>query len=164
MGRALPGIELSIVDGELVADPATVPTFFLGYDADPAPAGPWRTGDLVRQDDEGWLHFSSRADDVIISAGYRIGPAEVEAVLAGHPAVRECAVIGVPDEARGHVVGAGVVLRPGVDASEELVRELQQHVRAETAPYKYPRRIWFLDALPRTTTGKINRRALRAPG
>jgi acyl-coenzyme A synthetase/AMP-(fatty) acid ligase len=162
MGRALPGIELSIVDGELVADPATVPTFFLGYDADPAAAGPWRTGDLVRQDEDGWLHFTARADDVI-SAGYRIGPAEVEAVLAGHPAVRECAVIGVPDEARGHVVGAGVVLRTGVEASDELVQELQQHVRAETAPYKYPRRIWFLDALPRTTTGKINRRALRAP-
>lgn len=163
MGRALPGIALSVADGELVVDPASVPTFFLGYDAEPAPTGLWHTGDLVRADDEGWLYFTARADDVIISAGYRIGPAEVEAVLAGHPAVRECAVIGVPDEARGQVVGAGVVLRPGVQPSAELVHDLQEHVRAETAPYKYPRRVWFLDALPRTTTGKINRRAVRPP-
>jgi acyl-coenzyme A synthetase/AMP-(fatty) acid ligase len=163
MGRALPGIGLSVVDGELVVDPETVPTFFLGYDGEATPTGPWHTGDLVRQDDAGWLYFSARADDVIISAGYRIGPVEVEAVLAGHPAVRECAVIGVPDEARGHVVGAAVVLREGVAASDALVRTLQEHVRAETAPYKYPRRIWFVDALPKTHSGKINRRAVRVP-
>jgi acetyl-CoA synthetase len=163
MGRALPGVVLSVVDGELVVDPSTVPTFFLGYDTEPAPDGPWHTGDLVRVDDEGWLYFAARADDVIISAGYRIGPLEVETVLGGHAAVRECAVIGVPDEARGHVVGAAVVLAPGIEPSAELVRDLQQHVRADTAPYKYPRRIWFVDALPRTTTGKINRRGLRAP-
>jgi acyl-coenzyme A synthetase/AMP-(fatty) acid ligase len=163
MGRPLSGIEVSVVDGELVVDAATVPTFFLGYDGEPAPAGPWRTGDLVRQDADGWLYFTARADDVIISAGYRIGPAEVEAALASHPAVRESAVTGVPDDARGHVVGAAVVLRDGWVASAELAEQLQQHVRAETAPYKYPRRVWFVDALPRTTTGKINRRALHAP-
>jgi acetyl-CoA synthetase len=161
MGRALPGIALSIVDGELVADPDTVPTFFLGYDGEPAPSGAWHTGDLVRENGDGWLFFESRADDVIISAGYRIGPVEVESVLLTHPAVRECAVIGVPDEARGQVVAAVVVLRPGFAASPSLAQELQEHVRAETAPYKYPRRIRFVDELPKTTSGKINRQVLR---
>ena len=163
MGRPLPGIAASVVDGELVVDPATVPTFFLGYDGAEVPAGMWRTGDRVRQDDDGWLFFESRADDVIISAGYRIGPAEVESVLLGHPAVRECAVLGVADAARGQVVGAAVVLQAGRDASAELVAELQAHVRAETAPYKYPRRIWFVEELPKTTSGKIHRAGLTPP-
>ena len=162
MGRPLPGIRTAIEDGELLVDPATVPTFFLGYDGAPAPEGWWRTGDRVRADADGWLFFEARADDVIISAGYRIGPAEVESTLLGHPAVRECAVLGVPDEARGEVVGAAVVLRDGVAASDELVRELQQFVRAETAPYKYPRRVWFVPELPKTTSGKIARAELRA--
>jgi acyl-coenzyme A synthetase/AMP-(fatty) acid ligase len=162
MGRALPGVDLRIDDGELVVDPATVPTFFLGYDGAPAPAGWWRTGDQVRRDDDGWLFFEARADDVIISAGYRIGPAEVESTLLGHPAVRECAVLGVPDDARGQVVGAAVVLQPGRVGNPELVAELQAFVRAETAPYKYPRRVWFVDALPKTTSGKIHRAGLRA--
>ena len=107
MGRALPGVAVEIVDGELTVDPATVPTFFLGYDGAPRARRRWRTGDQVRQDDDGWLFFEARADDVIISAGYRIGPAEVESTLQGHPAVRECAVIGVPDEARGSIVVRG---------------------------------------------------------
>ena len=162
MGRPLPGVRAAIEDGELVVDPATVPTFFLGYDGAAAPAGWWHTGDRVRADADGWLFFEARADDVIISAGYRIGPAEVESTLLGHPAVRECAVLGVPDEARGQVVGAAVVLRDGVAASDELVRELQQFVRAETAPYKYPRRVWFVPELPKTTSGKIARAQLRA--
>jgi acetyl-CoA synthetase len=162
MGRPLPGVVAEVVDGELVVDPATVPTFFLGYDGEPAPSGRWHTGDRVRQDEDGWLFFEARADDVIISAGYRIGPAEVESTLLGHPAVRECAVLGVPDEARGQLVAAAVVVRDGVEASEELVRQLQEHVRAETAPYKYPRRIWFVDELPKTTSGKIARAELRA--
>jgi acetyl-CoA synthetase len=108
------------------------------------------------------LYFESRKDDVIISAGYRIGPAEVESTLLGHPAVRECAVLGVPDEVRGEVVGAAVVLRDGERGSADLVRELQDYVRSETAPYKYPRRIWFVAELPKTTSGKIHRAALRA--
>ena len=162
MGRPLPGVRAEIVDGELVVDPASVPTFFLGYDGAPAPAGPWRTGDRVRQDADGWLYFEARADDVIISAGYRIGPAEVESTLLGHPAVRECAVLGVPDEARGEVVAAAVVLQDGYAASDELVRALQEFVRTETAPYKYPRRVWFVPELPKTTSGKIARAELRA--
>jgi acetyl-CoA synthetase len=163
MGRPLPDVRVDIVDGELLVDPQTVPTFFLGYDGGNAPVGMWHTGDHVHQDDAGWLYFEARADDIIISAGYRIGPAEVESTLAGHPAVRECAVIGVPDDARGQVVAAAVVLRDGYVGDAELSRQLQQHVRAETAPYKYPRRIWFVDELPKTTSGKISRAAIRPP-
>jgi acyl-coenzyme A synthetase/AMP-(fatty) acid ligase len=161
MGRPLSGIRIDIVDGELLVDPQTVPTFFLGYDGATVPEGMWHTGDHVRADDDGWLYFVARADDVIISAGYRIGPAEVESTLSGHPAVRECGVIGVPDEARGQVVGAAVVLRDGYRPTPELVAELQEYVRGETAPYKYPRLIWFVDELPKTTTGKLHRAALR---
>jgi acyl-coenzyme A synthetase/AMP-(fatty) acid ligase len=164
MGRPLPGIRVEIVDDELCADPATVPTFFLGYDGGAAPDGMWHTGDHVRQDEDGWLYFVSRADDVIISSGYRIGPAEVESTLLGHRAVRECAVLGLPDEVRGQIVAAAVVLRDPADASDHLVAELQAHVRAETAPYKYPRRIWFVAELPKTNSGKIARRELVPPG
>jgi acyl-coenzyme A synthetase/AMP-(fatty) acid ligase len=163
MGRPLPGIRVEIVDDELCVDPATVPTFFLGYDGGAVPEGMWHTGDQVRQDEDGWLYFVARADDVIISSGYRIGPAEVESTLLGHRAVRECAVLGLPDEARGQIVAAAVVLRDPADASDELVAELQEHVRAETAPYKYPRRIWFVDELPKTNSGKIARRELVPP-
>jgi acyl-coenzyme A synthetase/AMP-(fatty) acid ligase len=161
MGRPLPGVHAEIVDGELVVDPATVPTFFLGYDGGGVPAGPWHTGDNVRVDDDGWLFFESRADDVIVSAGYRIGPAEVESTLDSHPAVRECAVIGLPDADRGQVVAAVVVLRDGFVASDALAGELQNHVKAETAPYKYPRVVTFIDELPKTNSGKINRAELR---
>jgi acetyl-CoA synthetase len=100
---------------------------------------------------------------VIISAGYRIGPTEVESTLLGHPAVRECAVLGLPDDARGQVVAAAVVLRDGFSGSDELIAELQAYVRAETAPYKYPRRIWFTAELPKTNSGKLHRSALRPP-
>jgi acyl-coenzyme A synthetase/AMP-(fatty) acid ligase len=161
MGRPLPGVHAEIVDGELCVDPATVPTFFLGYDGTPAPDGLWHTGDLVRQDEAGWLFFESRNDDVILSAGYRIGPSEVESTLLGHPAVRECAVIGVPDEARGEIVAAFVVLRDGYTGSDSLARDVQEFVKAETAPYKYPRRVVFVAELPKTTSGKIHRAALR---
>jgi acetyl-CoA synthetase len=163
LGRPLPGVRVEIIDGELCVDPATVPTFFLGYDGKPAPAGLWHTGDRVRQDEDGWLYFESRADDVIVSAGYRIGPAEVESTLLGHPAVRESAVIGVPDDSRGEIVAAVVVLRDGFVPSDELARELQDYVKRETAPYKYPRRVRFVEELPKTTSGKIHRAALRAP-
>ncbi len=162
MGRPLPGVRSEIIDGQLCVDPSTVPTFFLGYDGEPVAGGWWHTGDRVREDADGWLYFESRADDVIVSAGYRIGPGEVESTLLEHPAVRETAVIGQPDDARGEIVVAVVVLRAGFAASDELARELQEFVKAETAPYKYPRRIRFLDELPTTSSGKIARAALRS--
>lgn len=162
MGRPLPGVVHEIVDGELCVDPSTVPTFFLGYDGARVAEGLWHTGDRVREDADGWLYFESRADDVILSAGYRIGPAEVESTLLGHPAVRESAVIGEPDQTRGEVVTAVVVLRDGFVPSDELVRALQDHVKRETAPYKYPRRVRFVDDLPKTNSGKIHRAALRS--
>ena len=163
MGRPLPGVRVVIDGGELTVDPASVPSFFLGYDGAPTPEGRWHTGDLVRQDEYGWLFFQARADDVIVSAGYRIGPSEVESTLLAHPSVREVAVIGVPDAVRGEVVAAVVVLRDGFVGSDALAHELQEHVKAETAPYKYPRHVRFVDALPRTTSGKIHRAALREP-
>jgi acyl-coenzyme A synthetase/AMP-(fatty) acid ligase len=163
MGRALPGVRLSVEDGELVADPTSVPTFFLGYLGESAPEGPWRTGDLVREDEEGYLHFEGRGDDVIVSAGYRIGPFEVESALVSHPAVAEAAAVAAPDEERGAVVRAVVVLREGPSyvPSPELGRELQEHVKRETAPYKYPRIVEFVRELPKTSSGKIKRAQLR---
>jgi acetyl-CoA synthetase len=158
MGRALPGIRLWVEDGELVADPSTIPTFCLGPPRDE----PWHTGDRVRQDDDGFLFFEGRADDVIISAGYRIGPFEVESALVAHPAVAEAAVVASPDAERGAIVRAVVVLRPGREPSDELARELQDHVKRETAPYKYPRLVEFAAELPKTASGKIRRAALRS--
>jgi acyl-coenzyme A synthetase/AMP-(fatty) acid ligase len=160
MGRPLPGVALDILDGELVADPASVPTFFAGYLGEPAPDGLWHTGDRVRVED-GYLYFEGRTDDVIVSAGYRIGPFEVESALASHPAVADAAVVAAPDDERGSVVRAVVVLRDGHAPSEHLTRELQDHVKAQTAPYKYPRRVDYADALPRTATGKVRRAVLR---
>ena len=156
MGRALPGFRLWIDAGELCVDPATVPTFFID-----GPAGPWRTGDRVREDDEGYLWFEGRTDDVIISAGYRIGPFEVESALASHEAVAEVAAVSAPDEERGQVVRAVVVLREGHRASESLARELQEHAKKRTAPYKYPRIVDFAEDLPKTPSGKIRRAELR---
>jgi acyl-coenzyme A synthetase/AMP-(fatty) acid ligase len=164
MGRPLPGISLAVVDGELVLDPATDPTFFLRYLDDEPAAGPWRTGDRVHADEDGFLYFEGRADDVIVSAGYRIGPFEVESVLAAHPAVADAAVVAAPDEERGSVVRAVVVLRDGHAPSESLARELQDHVKAQTAPYKYPRVVDFAAELPRTPSGKVRRAALRGGG
>ncbi len=162
MGRALPGVQLSVEDGELVADPASVPTFFLGYLGENPPVGPWRTGDRVREDDDGYLYFEGRSDDVIVSAGYRIGPFEVESALVAHPAVAEAAVVAAPDEERGAVVRAVVVLRDGHYApSPALARELQEHVKRVTAPYKYPRIVEFVPELPKTASGKIKRAQLR---
>jgi len=181
MGRALPGMGLTILDGELTVDPKTVPTFFLGYLGehvlagaradggqrswqvrDRGSQGPWHTGDRVTQDADGWLYFEGRADDVIVSAGYRIGPFEVESALVAHPAVAEAAAVSAPDEERGAVVRAVVVLRDGgYVPSPELVRELQEHVKRETAPYKYPRIIDFAEELPKTASGKVKRAELR---
>jgi acyl-coenzyme A synthetase/AMP-(fatty) acid ligase len=175
MGRALPGVQLSVRDGELLADPASVPTFFLGYldegvthDANGAwqvsdrrEGGVWHTGDRVREDDDGYLWFEGRSDDVIVSAGYRIGPFEVESALVAHPAVAEAAAVSAPDAERGAVVRAVVVLRDGHTPSPELARELQEHVKRETAPYKYPRIVDFAPELPKTSSGKIRRAELR---
>jgi acyl-coenzyme A synthetase/AMP-(fatty) acid ligase len=192
MGRALPGVRLSVRDGELVADPASVPTFFLGYlgegverhadgswqigdraaqvasDTDgtddghgTTAAAPWRTGDRVGEDSEGFLWFEGRSDDVIVSAGYRIGPFEVESALVAHPAVAEAAAVAAPDPERGAVVRAVVVLRDGFSPSPALAKELQEHVKRETAPYKYPRIVDFASELPKTSSGKIRRAELR---
>jgi acyl-coenzyme A synthetase/AMP-(fatty) acid ligase len=165
MGKPLPGVDLRVVDGELVlADPATDPTFFLGYlGGGGAPPGPWHTGDRVTLDDDGYLYFEGRADDLIVSAGYRIGPFEVESALVEHPAVAEAAVVSAPDEERGAVVRAVVVLRPGHEPGDALARELQDHVKEQTAPYKYPRIVDFVEDLPRTSSGKVRRAALRDP-
>jgi 2-aminobenzoate-CoA ligase len=124
--------------------------------------GGWNvTGDVYRRDEDGYYWFVARADDMIVSGGYNIAGPEVEAVLALHPHVEECAVIGWPDPERGQIVKAVVVPRPGVMAGPELVKILQDHVKRMLAPYKYPRAIEFRDALPRTSTGKLQRSALR---
>ncbi|HEV2058210.1 MAG TPA: AMP-binding protein, partial [Solirubrobacteraceae bacterium] len=163
MGRALPGIELAVDDGELLVDPASVPTFFLRYGGEEraSQSEPWRTGDRVARDEDGYLYFEGRTDDVIVSAGYRIGPFEVESALIEHEAVAEAAVVAAPDEERGSIVRAVVVLRDGVAASDALVRALQDHVKEQTAPYKYPRRIDFAAELPKTPSGKVRRALLR---
>jgi acetyl-CoA synthetase len=177
MGKPLPGVGLLVKDGELTANPRTVPTFFLGYlgehvlrgedgawTVEDRRAGPvWRTGDLVEQDEDGWLRFHGRDDDVIISSGYRIGPFEVESALVAHPAVAEAAAVAAPDDERGSVVRAIVVLRDhGYAPSPELVHDLQEHVKRETAPYKYPRIVDFAPELPKTASGKIKRALLRS--
>jgi len=162
MGVALPGVRLDVDDGELVADPSSIPTFFLRYLGEPPPpATRWRTGDRVTRDEQGFLHFVGRTDDVIISAGYRIGPFEVESALVSHAAVAEAAVVAAPDDERGSVVRAVVVLRDGYTPSERLAGELQEHVKAQTAPYKYPRIVDFAAELPKTASGKVRRAALR---
>jgi acyl-coenzyme A synthetase/AMP-(fatty) acid ligase len=163
MGRALPGVELWLDDGELVADPATVPTFFWGYlGEEPTLRNrPWRTGDRADRDADGYFWFRGRADDIIISAGYRIGPFEVESALCAHEAVEESAAVAAPDDERGSVVRALVVLRDGYEPSDELKRALQDHVKSETAPYKYPRQLEFVQSLPKTASGKIMRAELR---
>jgi acyl-coenzyme A synthetase/AMP-(fatty) acid ligase len=165
MGPPLPGVALEVDDGELVlADPASDPTFFVGYlDGGPAPDHePWRTGDRVQSDEDGYLYFEGRTDDVIISAGYRIGPFEVESALVSHDAVAEAAVVAAPDDERGSVVRAVVVLRDGFVPSNTLTAELQDHVKRETAPYKYPRIVDFADELPKTASGKVQRAFLRS--
>ncbi len=164
MGRALPGIDLRVVDDELQVRPASCPTFFARYlGAEPFDGEWWSTGDVVRRDEDGVFRYEGRNDDLIVSAGYRIGPGEVEAALCSHPAVAEAAAVAAPDPERGSVVRAIVVLREG-EPSEALARELQEHAKAQTAPYKYPRIVEFADSLPRTTSGKVKRADLRARG
>lgn len=181
MGRPSPGTDLDVLDADGVRLPAgregdlavrtPDPQLMLGYWMEPerlescfveGPEGRWYlTGDRAERDPDGYLWYRGRSDDVINSAGYRIGPLEVENALLEHEAVQFCAVIGAPDVERGEIVKAFVVLREGEQASGELTRRLQDHVKAVTAPYKYPRAIQYVDALPMTMTGKIRRRALR---
>lgn len=124
--------------------------------------GDWYlTGDRATRDEDGYYWFVGRADDVIISAGYRIGPFEVESALVEHPSVAEAAVVSSPDPVRGEVVKAFVILVSGYDGDSALIGELQNHVKAVTAPYKYPRAIEFVDTLPKTVSGKIRRVELR---
>ena len=176
LGRALPGAIVTILDenfnpvvnqvGEIAVDrhhPLTMLAYFRNPEATAEKFhGDWLlSGDLGRMDEDGYVWFESRKDDVIKSSGYRIGPGEIENCLGGHPAVAMAAVIGVPDEKRGAVPKAFVVLKPGREPSDELRAELQAHVRTRLAPHEVPRQLEFIDDLPRTTTGKIMRRALR---
>jgi acetyl-CoA synthetase len=161
MGRPLPGFETRIADGELEVRVSSCPTFFDRYlGAEPFAGEWWPTGDSIREDEDGYLWFEGRDDDLILSAGYRIGPFEVESALLTHPAVAEAAAVPAPDEERGQVVKAIVVLRDRAP-SDELATELQDHVKAETAPYKFPRIVEFADSLPKTASGKIKRAELR---
>jgi 2-aminobenzoate-CoA ligase len=174
-GRAVPGYRARVVDpeGNDVADgevgllAVQGPTGCRYLDGDRQEnyvRGGWNyTGDAYVRDAEGYFRFQARADDMIISAGYNIAGPEVEEALLRHPAVAEAGVVGVPDELRTSIVKAFVVLRPGFQRSEATAHELQDFVKAEIAPYKYPREIDFLDALPRTETGKLQRFRLRQP-
>ncbi len=115
------------------------------------------------QDADGYFFYQARADDMIITAGYNVGGPEVEDALLKHPAVAECGVVGLPDDERGMIVKAFIVLKPGQQDSAETVKALQDHVKASLAPFKYPRQIEFVDKLPRTETGKLQRFKLRTP-
>lgn len=181
MGWPQPGLEIDIVDDAGIRQAAGVeghvalkmpsPHMMLGYWQDPertaacfitGPEGQWYlSGDRARKDVDGRFWYAGRADDVINSAGYRIGPLEVENVLLEHEAVQECAVVASPDPERGEIVKAFIVLKPGIAGTPDLPVRLQNHVKVQTAPYKYPRAIEFVDELPKTVTGKIRRRTLK---
>ena len=177
MGRATPGCEMAVIDSDGAALPAGEtgeiavrrphPALFLEYWGRPDATadkfvGDWmRTGDEGRMDEDGYFFFNARTDDVISSAGYRIGPGEVEDCLTGHPAVAMAGVIGVPDDLRGEAVKAYVVLREGEIGDKALVEDLQAHVKTRLSPHEYPREIAFIKALPMTATGKIMRRELK---
>jgi acetyl-CoA synthetase len=178
MGKPTPGSVVDIVDdtgailppneeGHIAVKvkPVHPPTVFGGYWKDTSNSSfindYYFTGDRAYRDDEGYFWFVGRADDLIKSSGYRIGPFEVESALQEHPAVMESAVIGVPDDLKGQIVKAFIILRPGYQGSAELVKEIQDHVKRVTAPYKYPREIEFVPDLPKTISGKIRRIELR---
>jgi acyl-coenzyme A synthetase/AMP-(fatty) acid ligase len=177
MGLPTPGHDVHVIDESGATVEAGVegdvailgrpPTLYAGYwdqpgDTDATFRGEWYvTGDRAVRDEDGYFWFTGRADDVILSAAYRIGPFEVESALLEHPAVAESAVVGKPDPDRGQIVKAFVVLRSGIDPTNELAGELQAHCRDVTAPYKYPREIEFVDDLPKTRSGKIRRVELR---
>jgi 2-aminobenzoate-CoA ligase len=175
-GKVVPGYVACIMDadgrplpaGEVGALAVKGPTG-CKYLADARQAtyvrGGWNyTGDAYRLDADGYFHYQSRTDDLIVSAGYNIGGPEVEEVLLRHPAVAECGVVGVPDEERGQIVKAFVVLRPGHAPGAAMVRTLQDFVKQSIAPYKYPRAVVFIDRLPRTQTGKLQRFKLKEMG
>jgi acetyl-CoA synthetase len=178
MGKPAPGVGATVIDtqeesevppGETgeIAVPVDSPAIFDGYYEKPEldektfHGDYYRTGDLASVDEDGYFFFEGRADDIIISSGYRIGPFEVEDALIGHEAVAEAAAVASPHDERGNVVKAYVVLADGHEGSDALVDELQEYMKAETAPYKYPRRIEFVDELPKTSSGKIRRVELR---
>jgi acyl-coenzyme A synthetase/AMP-(fatty) acid ligase len=162
MGKPLPGMETRIAEGELQLRAASSPTFFSRYlDGERFEGEWWQTGDLVREED-GYLFFEGRGDDIILSAGYRIGPTEVESALLSHPAVADAAAVAAPDPERGSVVRAIVVLRDGDASGEALAHELQEHCKRETAPYKFPRIVEFAAELPKTSSGKVKRAQLRS--
>jgi acyl-coenzyme A synthetase/AMP-(fatty) acid ligase len=177
MGLPSPGHEIAVIDedglelgaGEEgdIALRGRPPSLFAGYYEAPEETaavfrGDWYvTGDRAVRDEDGYLWFTGRADDVILTAAYRVGPFEVESALLEHEAVAESAVVGKPDPDRGQIVKAFVVLRPGHEAGDALVAELQEHAKRVTAPYKYPREIEFVDELPKTRSGKIRRVELR---
>ena len=183
MGRPYPGHRIAVIDddGREVADDgigevavhrtapdgSPDPVFFLEYYGNPEGtarkfSGDWcRTGDLAKRDAGGYLWYQGRADDMFKAAGYRIGPSEIENCLVRHPAVANAAVVPSPDEVRGNVVKAFIVLAPGHAPSPALEQDIRQHVRRFLAPYEYPKEIEFIDALPMTTTGKVQRRVLR---
>ncbi len=177
MGLPMPGHRVEVIDeagrplpaGEVgdVAVHDDPPSLFRSYWKDPQATracrrGEWYvTGDRARRDEDGYFWFVGRADDVIISSGYRIGPFEVESALVEHDDVLEAAVVAAPDPDRGEIVKAYVVLRPGVAGDAELARRLQDHVKSVTAPYKYPRAVIFVAELPKTVSGKIRRVELR---
>jgi acetyl-CoA synthetase len=183
MGRPYPGHRITVVDeagaespvgelGEVAmhrigSDGTPDPVFFTEYFKNPEATakkftGDWcRTGDLATRDGDGYLWYQGRADDMFKAAGYRIGPSEIENCLVKHPAVANAAVVPSPDETRGNVVKAFIVLSAGHTASRALEEDIQRHVATYLAPYEYPKEIEFIDALPMTTTGKVQRRVLR---
>ena len=187
MGRPYPGHRIALLDDDGNECPCGVagdvavhrrdihghpdPVFFLGYWKNEAatrakfsgdPSDSWcRTGDMALMDADGYLWYQGRSDDMFKAAGYRIGPSEIENCLVKHPAVANAAVVPKPDAERGALVKAYVVLAAGFDGTPALVAELQRHVRGKLAPYEYPKEIEFIDALPMTTTGKVQRRVLR---
>jgi acetyl-CoA synthetase len=183
MGRPYPGHHIAVLDEEgkpvavgemgevavnrIAPDGTPDPVFFLEYFKNPEAtakkySGDWcRTGDLATQDDEGYLWYQGRSDDMFKAAGYRIGPSEIENCLVRHPAVANAAIVPSPDETRGNVVKAYIVLAPGHDPSPALEEAIQRHVRDHLAPYEYPKEIEFIASLPMTTTGKVQRGVLR---
>ncbi|MGB5739858.1 MAG: AMP-binding protein, partial [Woeseia sp.] len=178
MGRPMPGWDVQILDeneqpvapgerGEICLRARSNPHYPLGYWNNEEAAketfgGEWfHTKDAASQDADGYYWYEGRADDVIISAGYRIGPFEVESACLEHPAVAEAALVASPDERRGSIVKAFIVLVPGQVGSDELVGEIQEHVRKRLSAYAYPRKVEFVETLPKTLTGKIRRIELR---
>lgn len=177
MGKAIPGSHVTVIndDGELaeigevgnIAVPLDLPALFKGYYKDPERTAEPRigdyyiTGDLAKLDEDGYFWFEGRKDDIIISSGYTIGPFEVEDSLTKHEYVKECAVVASPHEIRGNIVKAFIILQEGVSATDDTVKTLQDYVKQDVAPYKYPRAIEFVEDLPKTNSGKIRRIELR---